>query len=53
MAAVGALRGGVALAAGPHRVELRHDDYVSRYLEVALAPRERRHLAIELAPSLP
>jgi hypothetical protein len=53
VAVVGALRGGVALAAGRHRIELRHDDYVSRYLEVTLAAREHRHVAVDLAPSLP
>lgn len=53
VAAVGALRGGVSLAAGAHRIELRHDEYVSRYVEVTLVAREQRHLAIDLAPSLP
>jgi hypothetical protein len=47
------LRGGVALEPGAHRLELRHDDYFSRYLELTLARAERRALTVNLAPVLP
>jgi hypothetical protein len=47
------LRGGVAVAPGKHRLELRHDDYFSRYLEVELQRAERRTLEITMAPILP
>jgi hypothetical protein len=50
---VGALRGGIAIAAGTHRLELRHDDYFSRYAEVTVHAREHRALALDLAPRLP
>jgi hypothetical protein len=50
---IGALHGGIAIAAGTHRVELRHDDYFSRYAELTLRARERRALALDLAPRLP
>ena len=50
---VGVMRGGIAVAPGRHRLELRHDDYFSHYQELELAPRQRLTLDIELAPVLP
>jgi hypothetical protein len=47
------LRGGIAVAPGKHRLELRHDDYFSRYLEVDLQRAERRKLEVTMAPILP
>ena len=47
------VRGGIALGAGSHRLELRHDAYHSHYAELTLAAREERTLTIELAPLLP
>jgi len=49
---LGLLRGGVAVEPGPHRVEIRHDDYFSHYAEITLASRERKRFQIELAPVL-
>lgn len=46
-------RGGVAVEAGTHRLELRRDDYFSTYLEVVLARAERRHVDMELWAILP
>ncbi len=53
IAPLDALRGGVAVAPGAHRLELRHDDYFSRYLEVQVARAARQKLAIDLAAMLP
>ena len=53
VAPLNALRGGVALAAGAHRLELRHEDYFSSYLELQLARAERRTVALDLAAILP
>lgn len=53
IAPLDSLRGGIAVAAGTHRLELRHEDYFSSYAEVAVARAERRRLAIELAEVLP
>jgi hypothetical protein len=50
---VGVLRGGIAVDPGKHRVELRHDDYFSRYVELDLARAEKKQLQLELAPVLP
>lgn len=47
------LRGGVAVAPGVHRFELRHDDYFSRYLELDLARAERKTVSLDMAPILP
>ena len=47
------LRGGLAFEAGNHRLELRHEDYFSRYVELKLAQRERKQLQLDLAPVLP
>ena len=48
-----AIGGGVAVAPGVHRFELRHEEYFSTYLELTLGKSERRKLAIDLAPVLP
>jgi hypothetical protein len=53
VAPLDALRGGVAVEPGRHRIELRHDDYFSSYLELALARGERKRLTIEMAGILP
>ena len=45
--------GGIAVAPGTHRFELRHEDYFSSYLELTLAKAERRKVSMELAPILP
>jgi hypothetical protein len=50
---VGAMHGGIAIAAGSHRLELRHDDYFSRYTELTVRAREHRALSLDLAPRLP
>jgi hypothetical protein len=47
------LRGGVAVDPGSHRLELRHDDYFSRYVELELARSEKKQLQLEMAPVLP
>jgi hypothetical protein len=47
------LRGGLAFEAGKHRLELRHDDYFSGYVELDLKRSEKRQLELELAPVLP
>jgi hypothetical protein len=48
-----AIGGGVAVAAGTHRFELRHEDYFSSYLELTVAKAERKRLQVDLAPILP
>jgi hypothetical protein len=50
---VGGLKGGVAVVPGKHRLELRRDDYFSRYVELDLKRAERKRLDVELAPVLP
>ncbi|HEY5950690.1 MAG TPA: PEGA domain-containing protein [Kofleriaceae bacterium] len=47
------LRGGLAFEAGHHRLELRHEDYFSRYVELDLARAEKKQLKLDLAPVLP
>jgi len=47
------LKGGLAFEAGKHRLELRHDDYFSRYVELDLKRAERKKLDLDLAPVLP
>jgi hypothetical protein len=46
-------RRGVAVMAGTHRLELRHDDYFSTYLEVVLKRAERKQVDMELWAILP
>jgi hypothetical protein len=50
---VGGLKGGVAVVPGKHRLEVRHDDYFARYVELDLKRAERKRLDIDLAPVLP
>ncbi len=50
---LGVVRGGIAVDPGRHRLELRHDDYFSRYVELDLARAERKRLQLEMAPVLP
>jgi hypothetical protein len=47
------LRGGLAFEPGKHRLELRHEDYFSRYVELDLGRAEKRKLDLDLAPVLP
>ena len=47
------VRGGIAVDPGKHRLELRHDDYFSRYVELDLHRAERKQLQLEMAPVLP
>lgn len=47
------LRGGLAFEPGAHRLELRHEDYFSRYVELDLGRAERRQLRLDLVPVLP
>ena len=42
-----------AMAPGVHRMELRHDDFFSSYLELDLKRAERRKVTLALAPVLP
>lgn len=53
IAPVGLVAGGVAVAPGHHRVELRHQEYLGRFLELDLAPAERRVISTEMFPILP
>lgn len=53
LAPVSLVRGGVALSPGAHRIELRHDAYLGRFLELTLAPAERRTIDAQLFPILP
>lgn len=53
IAPLGAVGAGIAVEPGFHRIELRHDDYFSGYLELELARAERRRVRVELAPVLP
>jgi hypothetical protein len=53
IAPLDALGGGIAVAPGTHRVELRHDEYFSSYREVQVARAARQKLAIEMAAMLP
>jgi hypothetical protein len=53
IAPLDALRGGVAVEPGTHRLELRHDDYFASYVELQVARAERKKIAIEMAAILP
>ncbi|NVB80900.1 MAG: hypothetical protein HOV81_21060 [Kofleriaceae bacterium] len=50
---IGVLKGGIAVVPGHHRIELRHEDYFSRYIELDLKRADRKKLDLELAPVLP
>lgn len=52
VAPLDALRGGLAIDPGAHRLELRHEAYFSRYLELSVARAERRQLTLEMAAIL-
>ena len=47
------VRRGIAFDPGRHRIELRHDDYFSRYVELDLRRAEKKQVALEMAPVLP
>jgi hypothetical protein len=47
------VRGGIAIDPGKHRLELRHDEYFSRYVDLELGRAERKKLQLEMAPILP
>jgi len=53
IAPLDALRGGVAVEPGTHRLELRHEDYFSSYLELRVARAQRRKIAVDMAAILP
>jgi PEGA domain len=44
---------GLALDPGHHRIELRRDDYFSRYADLAVTRAERKTLELEMKPQLP
>lgn len=48
-----ALRRGIRLRAGAHRIELRHDEFHTRYFEVTLVAGESRRLDASMAEVLP
>lgn len=50
---VGVLKGGIAIEPGKHRLELRHEDYFSAYIELDAKRAERKRLEVTLAPILP
>jgi len=50
---IGVLHAGIAVDPGKHRVELRHDDYFSRYTELDLHRAEKKTLDLDMAPVLP
>lgn len=50
---VNLVKQGIALGAGRHRVELRHDDYVSRYADLNLEQATKKQLDLDLFPILP
>ncbi len=53
VASLEALHGGLAVSPGAHRMELRHDDFFSTYLELDLKRAEHRRVTLALAPILP
>jgi hypothetical protein len=50
---VNLVKAGIAMDPGKHRVELRHDDYFSRFAELDLHRAEKKKLDLDLAPVLP
>ena len=50
---VNVVRAGIAMVAGKHRLELRHDDYFSRYVDLDVHRAERKKLQLQMAPVLP
>ncbi|HEY0190373.1 MAG TPA: hypothetical protein VGC42_04575 [Kofleriaceae bacterium] len=53
VAGLDALRGGIAIEPGVHRLELRRDDYFSRYLEISVSRAERKPISLDLSAILP
>jgi hypothetical protein len=53
IAPLAALRGGMVVEPGTHRLELRHEDYFSSYLEVRVAHAEHKKLVMNMAATLP
>jgi len=51
--AVSLVKAGIAVDPGKHRIELRHDDYFSRYADLDLQKSEKKKLDLDLAPVLP
>ena len=49
----GALGRGLRVKPGPHRIEIRHDDYFTQYLEVNVAAGQHQRLKVDLAEVLP
>ena len=49
---VGMLAAGIRVAAGAHRVEVRHDDRFPRFLDVTVASGEKRLVPVTLAEVL-
>ena len=47
------LHGGIAVDPGRHRIELRHDEYFSRYAELDLHRAQKQQLDLDMAPVLP
>ncbi len=47
------VRRGISFDPGHHRVELRHDDYFSRFVELDLRRAEKKQVALDMAPVLP
>lgn len=47
------VKGGIRLGPGLRRIEVRHSDYHSTYLEIELRPDQTRRLDVELARRLP
>lgn len=47
------LRGGVRLAVGPHRLELRAEGYVTRYAELTIVDGQDQTFACDLREELP
>jgi hypothetical protein len=47
------VRGGIAVVPGKHRLEIRHEDYFSGYVELELARAEKRKVDVQLARVLP
>jgi hypothetical protein len=53
IAPLDALGGGVAVEPGTHRLELRHEDYFSSYLELRVTRAERKKITVDMAAILP
>ena len=53
IAPLAALAGGMAVEPGTHRVELRHEDYFSSYLELRVGHAEHKKIVMNMARTLP